>query len=438
MAYALILFYLVAIVSPFFALGIHGLHSDETFFTEVGRCFGMFGFMILMLQVVLAGRFKSLTKYFGLDIVLRFHRNMAILALVFLLVHPLFLALGDRSWAMLSIHNLPWNIWLGKFCLVLLLVIVLVSKFQLKWKIKFEKWRWGHNLAAPALLIGIFIHSFVTGDDLDFLPTQTWWFIILLGALALFVYHRMIRPSMLWRRPYQVADIKSETDNVWTVKMTPPVGEKTNEFLPGQFHFLTFKSSGGVPPEEHHFTISSSPANRHYVTSTIKALGDFTSQIGSLRPGDRVRIQAPFGRFSYPLYPEEKELVFLTGGIGITPLMSMLRHMRDTERTIPVTLFYANRAEEDIVFKEELDALEADEHFRLKVVHILSHPAEGWNGESGHLSKDMIQRHLDSPQGERGYYLCGPKALVKAAEEILRDMGVSDRRLHTEIFSFLD
>ena len=165
---------------------------------------------------------------------------------------------------------------------------------------------------------------------------------------------------------------------------------------------MSFLASQGLPAEEHHFTISSSPALAGSHTSTIKASGDFTAQIARVKPGDPVAIQAPFGRFSHVFYPEEQDLVFIAGGIGITPLMSNLRHLRDTGARRRVLLLYANRGEADIVFREELDRMAGAEAPQVEVVHILTRPDGNWPGESGRLDREKLRRLCgDAPQGQR-------------------------------------
>jgi predicted ferric reductase len=211
---------------------------------------------------------------------------------------------------------------------------------------------------------------------------------------------------------------------------------RTFDYLPGQFQFVTFFRNRDLPVEEHHWTISSSPTERRYVSSTIKELGDFTSSIGKTKPRDTAAVHAPFGRFSYILHPNERDLVFIVGGIGITPLMSMLRHMRETQSENHVLLLYANKTEEDIVFRRELREIEAGGHPRLTTVHILSKASEKWQGETGYIDSEKIRRFCGNPT-EKTFYLCGPEALVDGVATFLRSEGVQDSHMHREIFSLV-
>jgi len=413
-------------------------HAEGGALYEIGRIFGLLGFMILVLQFFLAARFKWIERPFGFDILIRFHQHAAALALALLLLHPILLAAGGAGWKLLFSLELPWYVLAGKAALLLLVVTVLVSKLQGKLKLAFERWRLLHDLLAPLLIILAFIHGLLTGNDMQLLSLRSLWIASLAGALGVFAWHRFIRQQLLSRRPYRVTEVRPEAERVWTVTLEPPEGEPIPDFNPGQFHFLTFHRNRGLPEEEHHWTISSSPSESRTISSTIKAVGDFTETIGQTRPGDTATVHGPFGRFSYALHPDEKDLVFLAGGIGITPLMSMLRHMRDQEDDRSVLLLYANRREEDIIFRGELAEIEAGGYPQLRVVHVLSRPDQGWNGQTGHVDGDLVLSYCGEKTAGKTFYLCGPPGMVQGLLKALPAMGVPDERIRLEIFSFLN
>jgi predicted ferric reductase len=373
-----------------------------------------------------------------MDILIRYHKHMGIFAALLILSHPLLLAAGEKSWRLLLGTDLPWAILLGKATVVILLVNVLASIYQKSIRLKFETWRCFHDLLGPTVILLAFIHSWFVGADLQSPVLKTLWVVILILGVSVYTYHRIIRPRRLRARAYRVTEVIPETENVWTVKMAPPQGESIPAYAPGQFHFLTFYRKADLPVEEHHWTISSSPAQQDYVSSTIKALGDFTSTMGLTEKGDRVSVHAPFGRFSYVFHPEEKNLVFIAGGIGITPLMSMLRHMKDTRDRRSVMLLYASRTQSDIVFRQELSEIEKGEFPALKTVHVLSRAPEDWSGEKGYIDKGKIEKYCGPQAGDKSFYVCGPPGMLSAVLEALKDLRVPDSRIRIEIFSFLD
>ena len=408
------------------------LHSPNLLVYEIARSFGLAGFVILAMQPVLVARLKWIERPFGMDMLSRFHKSMGIFVTAMMVSHPVLMEFGGGQ--VLGFSQ-PWYIWVGKAGLVLLLIHTLISVYSNRVGLTFEQWRRIHYVLAPLIIVLVFVHSMEAGDDLKLPQVQVFWVILLAAAAAAYIYHKIIIPARLRRSPYRVVDVQPEAPKVWTVKLAPPEGEALYAYQPGQFHFITFNRGPNLPTEEHHWTISSSPTQIGFVSSTIKESGDFTATIGLTKPGDTALVQGPFGRFSYTLYPKEKDFVFIAGGIGMTPLMSMLRHMRDTKAEVDVMLLYANRTEKDIVFREELAAIEAGEAPRLKVVHVLSVPEPGWNGETGYVDREKIARYLTKNMTEKAFYVCGPPAMNTKVIETLLAMGVPYPRIHTEIFS---
>jgi predicted ferric reductase len=408
------------------------IHSPNLLVYEIARSFGLAGFVILAMQPVLVARLKWIERPFGMDMLSRFHKSMGIFVTAMMASHPVLMEFGGGQ--VLGFSQ-PWYIWVGKAGIVLLLTHTLISVYSYRLGLTFEQWRRIHYVLAPLIIVLVFIHGLETGDDLKLPPMQFLWAGLLVAAAAAYIYHKVIIPARLRRSPYRVVDVQPEAPKVWTVKLAPPEGENLYSYQPGQFHFITFDRGRDLPVEEHHWTISSSPTQKAFVSSTIKESGDFTATIGLTRIGDTALVQGPFGRFSYTLYPKEKDFVFIAGGIGITPCMSMLRHMRDTRAEVDVMLLYANRTEKDIVFREELAAIEAGEAPRLKVVHILSGPEPGWNGETGYVDREKIARYLSDNMSEKAFYVCGPPAMNTKVIETLFAMGVPYPHIHTEVFS---
>ena len=210
---------------------------------------------------------------------------------------------------------------------------------------------------------------------------------------------------------------------------TEPAGGPIND-MQSQFHGNYGNADGDAGKKD-----GSCPALAGSHTSTIKASGDFTAQIATVKPGDPVAIQAPFGRFSHVFYPEEQDLVFIAGGIGITPLMSNLRHLRDTGARRRVLLLYSNRGEADIVFKEELDRMAGAEAPQVEVVHILTRPDSNWPGESGRLDREKLRRLCGDRLGSSVFLLCCPPPMIQGLVASLRELGVPMSRISYEYFS---
>lgn len=430
-----IILYVAAILSPLVLVAVSRPHSGMGFVYTLGLHAGLVGIAILALQVVLAARFHWIERPFGLDQILQFHKAMAVFGAALLLAHPLLLAWGGGNWGLLWKASQPWYIWLGRIALLMLLITWFASWFRERIKFEFQKWRLTHNLLAVSLLLLAFLHSIVAGNDLEHPLMRIVWPAAAFAIAAVYLFYKVARPHRLRRNQYKITEVSPETDTVTTVKLEPQPGKQRFDYWPGQFHFVTFHAANpDVPGEEHHWTISSSPARKGYLTSTIKALGDFTAKIPQLQVGDTAEVLGPYGRFSYVLHPHEDDLVMIAGGIGVTPLMSMIRHMHDVGCDKRVLLLYSDRTERDIVFRQELAEISEAEHPDLTVVHVLSRPDDSWNGQRGHIDRELIAKHCETLSG-KAFYVCAPPKMTDAVTTALLDLGVPPTRIHGERFS---
>ena len=424
--------YVAVLVTPV-VLAALTAETGHSLVWELGRSFALVGVTILVMQVVLAARVRFIESQCGLDILSRFHGALGVFAVTLLVLHPVMFIADGAGLGLLLSAEAPWYIWMGKAALLLVLAQGITSVFRRKLRLGFQGWRRFHNLAAVAAVLGL-THSWFAGGDLRGTPMRVVWIALAAVAVSSYVYHRLCRPLRTRRRAYSVTDVKHENGNVWTLRFEPADGKQGLPFLPGQFHFIRLYRGDTFDGEEHPFTISSSPTASSSLTSTIKASGDFTKTICHTEPGTEVRSDGPYGRFSYVLAPSDADLVFIAGGIGITPLMSMLWHMHDTSANVNALLLYGNRSEQDIVFRDDLESLARAAHPNLKVVHVLSEPAGRWDGETGYVDEDKIRRHCGELTS-KAFYVCGPPPMMRMVTRTLRQLGVPAHRIHSERFS---
>lgn len=428
----LIVIYLAIVLTPMLLAWLTLPRGDEPFLRELGLLFALTAVPILLLQVVLAARFRPVDLPYGLDMVMRFHKGMAALALVMLLLHPVLMSFGAGRWGLITKLDMPWSIWLGRAALLLLILQAVLSIFQ-KHLLSFEKWRLTHQMALLIWGLG-WLHSWKLGPDLELLPVRILWVVAGLVTLGIYLYQKVYAPARARRDAYDVVEVKRETHDTWTVALKPPAGVAHFPYWPGQFRFISLHRPGRpFSGEEHHFTISSSPTQPGVHTSTIKESGDFTKTIGQTKPGDKASVRGAYGRFSHVFYPEDRSIVFIAGGIGITPFMSMLRYMRDTKSDHDVVLLWGNRTPDDIVFGEELEQMQAAQTPRLKVVHVLSQAGSDWQGETGYVDGKKIEQYCGSVAG-KAFYVCGPPKMMDMVDAALRDLGVPVDSIRQERF----
>ena len=422
--------YPVLVVAPLVALAALNPLSDHMLSAEVGVDCAIVGFTILALQFAITARLFWVEGPFGLDVLFVFHRAMALLAAALFCVHPVLVA-REEGWSLLGGWRVDWYVWVGRLALAVLLGQIVTSLARRAIRLPYEGWRRLHNGAALTLLGLGFVHSVGAGEDTTGGGLLI-WSALMATAVGFWTYSHVIRPKLLLRHPYRVIGVEPEAPHVWTLTLEPSEGHPFR-FAPGQFQFLRLHGAE-IAPEEHPFTIASSPARPGRIALTIKESGDFTAGIGRVRPGDRATVHGPFGRFSYTLHRDDEDLVFVAGGVGITPLMSMLRFMRDRSEPRRVLLAYASRSAADMLFTGELEAMQARQRPALRVVPVLADAPPGWSGETGRLDADRVASLCGGIEG-KAFYLCCPPPMTAAMVRGLRRLGVSPRRIHTDHFS---
>lgn len=183
------------------------------------------------------------------------------------------------------------------------------------------------------------------------------------------------------------------------------------------------------------FSIASAPFDGDLMVATRMRDTAFKRVLRNAAPGLQVKIEGPSG--SFVLHRKaEKPAVFLAGGIGITPFLSIIRQATHDKAPHQLYLFYSNRRPEDSAFLDELlEAATQNPNFHLiATMTEMDKSHRPWNGETGFINSDMIAKHLPSLQGPI-YYLAGPPAMVAAMRSILTGLGVDEDDIRTEEFS---
>ena len=145
-------------------------------------------------------------------------------------------------------------------------------------------------------------------------------------------------------------------------------------------------------------------------------------------------VDGPHGVFTPDQY-EGPGFCLVAGGVGITPIMSMLRALAERADRRPIVVFVANRDWHDATFREELDDLAG--RLDARIVHTVSNPAPGWSGETGRVDVEMLRRHLPPGSDRWQFFVCGPNAMMDAMEDALVAIGAATERIHTERFDWV-
>jgi predicted ferric reductase len=196
--------------------------------------------------------------------------------------------------------------------------------------------------------------------------------------------------------------------------------DKKITFLPGQFAFLKFEINGELN-ESHPFSFSSAPQSPS-LRFSIKKLGEFTQFIEQIPAGTIAKIDGPYGTFSYKTFKNKRQ-VWVAGGIGITPFLSMATSLQGDDQK--VDLYYCVKDDSEAVYLGELSAI-ADKQKNLRMIPIMSN-------QVGLLTAQTIFAKSDDLD-EAAFLICGPKTMMSSLRAQLRSLGVANRYIHTEEF----
>jgi predicted ferric reductase len=433
--------YLLLLLLPLL-LGSAFRPSDASPSTLVNVSAGLayVGFAILVLELSLISRVNRAASAFGLDVLQQFHKEIGIAAFGLLLTHPILLVVaGYPAQIVVPGSGVPWGVVSGTAAFLLLVALIVLSIGRKRLKLRYEIWQATHGILALAMIVVGGIHVAAVGRFVRTVPMTILCVGYVLLPVGLFAFFRLVRPLLLTRRPWRVVENRAEAGDARTLRLAP-VGHPgwKGGFEAGQFAWLHLGRSP-LSYDQHPISLSSSgdaAGETGEVAFTIKSLGDWSGKrVPEVKAGDRVWVDGPYGVFTLDR-EQGPGYAFLAGGVGITPLRSMLVTMAEREDVRPVVLFYAARAPEELIFREELLALQG--RMSLKVVYVVGEPSPDWKGETGRITADVLRRHLPAKQYRRWqYFVCGPGPMMDAMEELLPELGVPPQNIHTERFDMV-
>ncbi|VVB72039.1 Sulfhydrogenase 1 subunit gamma [uncultured archaeon] len=227
----------------------------------------------------------------------------------------------------------------------------------------------------------------------------------------------------------EVRESIQRTGDVISIRFTKPAGF---DYRPGQFIFISVGS--GDHEITKHLSISSSPTEG-FLEVTKRLTGHpFSNALISLKEGDKLRFKGPFGKFTFQ--GEHEKIAMLSGGIGITPLRSVIKYVDDKMLDTDMILLYSNRHENDIAFKKEFEELMA-KNLKLRIINTVTMPGPSWSGITGRINTDMIKKHIPD-YSDRVFYISGPTKMVDSMLTLLTEISIPINQIKKEIFTGYD
>jgi predicted ferric reductase len=405
--------------------------SSTTLAAELATATGLLALGVLFVALLMPARLRSLVSTLGIEKILRGHRLLALMALGLVAAHVVLVLFTDpRGLAILDLRDTTAAAWAGSIATVGLAAAVGLGLRRRKRRPRYEGWRLQHVGLALVVVVGAWLHVWWL-DNLIGNPWILVWFIVLVSATLVIASRRWIwLPWRAHRRSYVLEEVIPEAGDAVTLVMRAH-GHEGKPFAAGQFAWLKIGSSSFVF-EEHPFTIASTAEQPHRKEFTIKALGDFSELLRGLRPGRRIFLDGPYGGFTIDGLERSEGFVFVAGGVGLTPMLSMLRTLSDRQDDRHHHLLIGARTVEELMLRSAIDNLRDD--LDLAVTEVIEDPPTEWLGETGRINTELLERCLPHHYRHHDYFLCGPPPMVMAVGAQLRERGIPTRRIHTEQF----
>ncbi|QQG41314.1 MAG: ferric reductase-like transmembrane domain-containing protein [Candidatus Woesebacteria bacterium] len=387
------------------------------FWIILAQVSGLFGTLFLSWNYIVSVRHMILEKIFGgLDRVYKTHEFFGISSFILLLNHPLFLIINFLPFNSTSLYLLPGRNLAYTFGVLSLYSLFLLVSFTIFVKLPYRFWKLTHEWTGIVILLALF-HAYLIPSDISrYLPLRIW--ILSWNSLAIlaFIYKRFLYYFLAPKKTYVVENVVQDSNYL----VLTLIGDRQNflRFNPGQFAFFTINGKG-ADREEHPFSILEQKDN--YIKIGVKVIGNFTLKLTDLKDGDTITVRGPFGNFGEKVQ-EAKEMVWISGGIGITPFLSMAPSIMPDQK---VTMIHTSANPESRLLTDKLtEHAVVNPSFRF-INHLTS--------LYGRLNADNVCRRFNLTRNSY-VFLCGPKKMMETFAEQFSSYGISRKRIIYEDF----
>ncbi|MDD9953665.1 MAG: FAD-dependent oxidoreductase [Candidatus Woesearchaeota archaeon] len=199
--------------------------------------------------------------------------------------------------------------------------------------------------------------------------------------------------------------------------------DKPIHFVAGQYVSIFLEGIHPLP-----FSIASSPVHHDTLGLGIEIVGEGTTALSHLKPDDTVTMKGPFGHF---VMGEEPKVCFLSGGVGVTPFICMMRWIRDTSEDRQATMLYSCKKKDQFLWFDELEDMNRNNENLHAVFTLTKEEPDDWPYRHGRITPEMIKEVLPDYK-EHVYFCCGPEAFINGMQEVVKQLGVPDENFRRE------
>ncbi len=386
--------------------------------------------IVLLLWMYILGTKSIIGLYFhDMAKINQLHSNFGKYGLLLIFAHPIAatLSYGQNLLLYSLVPNISTefekHVTYGRLAIFVLLIIWLTSAIM-RGKIAFRPWKYIHYLTYLALPLAL-LHIPDIGISYRTQLGAQFYYLSVLGLFGLFSLFRIRQLFSLGKAPYIIQSHSRASRDVMLLHLTS-TNNKGISANKGQYLYLQMRLLG----EEHPFSILQYDETTGDLTVAYKTFGSFTNKLSRLQPGTKLYVDGPYGTFTEQIQTSlDKPVVFVAGGIGITPFVDHILRSSSDEQW----LFYANQTKESAVFSAPLKA-KLGEHC-VSILSAETSAVENANDERGYVSPGLFQKYLIRP-ADYTYFICGPPRMMDITKESLIGLGVAPQQIYSENFSF--
>lgn len=410
------------------AESVSALRAPGGWATFIGRLAGLSGAYLMLIMVLLVARIPWVERAVGQDRLVRWHRNLGQWPVYLIVLHATLITVGyaqqDHSgflhqlWVLIDSYP---DVLMSTVALALILVAAVMSIRQARRRMRYETWWTAHLYLYLALALA-FSHQLANGASFVGHPlTRALWTTLWFGTAGVVLVYRVLLPVA--RSGYhnlRVAGVQPEAPGVYSIVLSGRNMERLR-IEGGQFFQWRFLSRG-LWWSAHPYSLSALP-HSNYLRLTVKTVGDHSLAVSRLKLGTRVVVEGPYGAFTRQARSTDKVLL-VGAGVGITPIRALLEHL---DPAIDTTVVIRASRPDAVLFRDELQSLVEMRGGRF---------LELIGSRHKHPMDRRQLRRLVPDIAERDVYVCGPEGLSRTVVAAARVLGVPEKGIHCEQFSF--
>ena len=229
----------------------------------------------------------------------------------------------------------------------------------------------------------------------------------------------------------KISEIIDETPSVKSFKAELQRNACVN-FYPGQFFMVSFPDGSEIKTGRA-YSIASSPEQKDYLEIALNKVGPFTAKLFTIKEGDILKFKGPYGKF-YFNEEMKNDLVLIGGGVGITPLIGIIRYCTDKKLSNKIKLFYSVKNPLEIIYHAEIKKIKQDNpNFEYFITITKAEDHHVWGGRRGRIESKLLEENIENI-GDRIYFLCGSKEFVHNIISMLDSLGAKKEQIKTDVW----